>query len=228
MIKSADPWIRLTLSASFKNRIRLKTGCDNSLKSSNSWSYKIESQAYYYVLSTPRADWTWKTCRKILQNKLENCGVRDVVSEPIVNWFSDRKREVVVDGSMSNLCRLELGVPQGSILGPLPCIAYINDLSNFAACSPRLYRRYLPCFARQWLVPITTENQFRTRKFKTWFGSNELTMNIKKTAGKLIIQPTIKLRSFKFNISLCNEQIPLVNSYKYLGISYIWIINFVF
>ena len=42
-------------------------------------------------------------------------------------------------------------------------------------------------------------------------------MNIKKTAG-VLTQPTIKLKSFQFNISLCNEQIPLVKSYKYLGI----------
>ena len=34
----------------------------------------------------------------------------------------------------------------------------------------------------------------------------------------MLIQPTIKLKSFQFNISLCNEQMPLVDSYKYLGI----------
>ena len=42
-------------------------------------------------------------------------------------------------------------------------------------------------------------------------------MNIKKTAG-MLIPPTIKLKSFQFNIFLCNEQILLAVSYKYLGI----------
>ena len=41
-------------------------------------------------------------------------------------------------------------------------------------------------------------------------------MNIKTTAG-MLIQPTIKLKSFQF-FFLCNEQLPLVESYKYLGI----------
>ena len=54
-----------------------------------------------------------------LLNKLQNYGVRGVARELIANCLSDRKQYVIVDGSMSNLCRLEVGMPQGSILRPL-------------------------------------------------------------------------------------------------------------
>ena len=80
-----------------------------------------------------------------------------------------------------------------------------------------LCRWYLPCFSWQWRIQLEQKINLELIQLKTWFNSNKLTMNIKKTAG-VLTQPTIKLKSFQFNISLCNEQIPLVKSYKYLGI----------
>ena len=93
---------------------------------------------------------------------------------------------------------------------------YDNDLPNSTSCSARLYADDT-CFVLHDNDVSQLEQKINLELKKTWFDSNKLTLNIKKTAG-MLIQPTVKLKSFQFNISLCNEQIPLVESYKHLGI----------
>ena len=55
---------------------------------------------------------------KILLRELQNYGIRGVIGKLITNYLFDRKQYVIVNGNKSNLCRLEVGMPQGSILGP--------------------------------------------------------------------------------------------------------------
>lgn len=65
----------------------------------------------------------------LLINSLSNFGV----SGSLLTWFksylSDRKQRVVLDGESLALIPVTSGVPQGSILGPLPFIIFINSIS---------------------------------------------------------------------------------------------------
>ena len=65
-----------------------------------------------------------------LLRKLEYCGIRGVLLNWFLSYLSNRKQYVIIDDFKSELQQITCGVPQGSILGPLLFLLYINDLCN--------------------------------------------------------------------------------------------------
>ena len=71
--------------------------------------------------------------------KLEHYGVRGVALHLLKNYLTNRKQYKNTNETISSLKPISMGVPQGSILGPLFYIIYVNDLHYAVNCTPRLY-----------------------------------------------------------------------------------------
>ena len=74
-----------------------------------------------------------------LLHKLDHYGIRGTNPNWIHNFLTNRTQKVVVNGSSSESARVKSGVPQGTVLGPLPFLTYINDLPSTVWSQVRLF-----------------------------------------------------------------------------------------
>lgn len=152
--------------------------------------------------------------RGILVQKLEKYGIRG--NE--LNWFrsylTGRTQRTKVGNVLSEPLGVDLGVPQGSVLGVMLFLLYINDVK----CVLKFCKIML--FADDALIYISGKNVERLEQclnedlesINNWLEMNKMKLNVKKT----------KCMKFKvneqINIFINGEMIECVDSFKYLGV----------
>ena len=108
-----------------------------------------------------------------------------------IQWFSSyltgRTQSISVNGTISEPMSIQFGVPQGSVLGPLLFIMYINDLPLVKVCSVELYADDTPIFFPGKSVrEIESQLSSDLDSLISWFRSNFLILNVSKTKVMLI------------------------------------------
>ena len=76
---------------------------------------------------------------EILLSKLNLYGINGIAHKWFQSYLEDRTQMCSIDGPLSSSCSLSCGVPQGTILGPLLFLLYINHLKYLSNCELRMY-----------------------------------------------------------------------------------------
>jgi hypothetical protein len=76
---------------------------------------------------------------KKMLHKLDQYGIREPVHRWLTNFLTKRKTRVTLEGESSQQVTVDSGVPQGTVLGPIPFLCHINNLSDAVKSSVRLF-----------------------------------------------------------------------------------------
>ena len=112
-------------------------------------------------------------------NKLQYYGVSSGVSEWIENWLTDRRQRVVVDGESSEDIMVESGVPQGTVLGPILSLLYVNDTGEGIDSNIRLFVDECSLYRSINSNEDTGALQFDLQKPVDWATTWQMHFNIK-------------------------------------------------
>ena len=155
----------------------------------------------------------------ILVHKLSYYGIRGISNEWFKSYLNNRKQFVSIQGVNSNLATIECGVPQGSVLGPLLFLIYINDLHKAIKFSTTRH------FAddTNLLIKNNSLKQLKKylnhdlRKLDKWLKVNKISLNNSKTELIIFRHPNKKI-NYDLKIKLNGKRLYPSNVVKYLGI----------
>ena len=152
----------------------------------------------------------------ILLKKLYFLGIRGDLHQILESYLSDRFQRTKFNNIISNEIKVSMGVPQGSILGPLLFILYINDLCNVSDEAKFYF------FADDTAITVKAHNVVDLKhkinellpKVSNWFNCNRLSLNTSKSMFQVYSKSLIN----DFEINLNGSKIMRHKYVKYLGV----------
>ena len=155
---------------------------------------------------------------KILIDKLDHYGIRSNALLWMKSYLLNREQYICNGKNKSSIRSIKYGVPQGSILGPLLFIIYVNDIPEIS----RLAKFVMYADDANIIIYGSNMNEIQSKieqvisKLQVWVGQNGLKMNLKKTKYMLFANKNIKTNNIEIFIE--NTKIERVAHERFLGV----------
>ena len=199
---------------------RAKHSTEHAVLSLMDRIYKhLNSKEYVILLSLDLTKAFDVIRHDILLKKLDNAGLRG----PILTWFQSylnkRQHRTIVNGRRSNYLTSKVGVPQGSSLGPLLFLIYINDLKNV------IKEENINIFADDTTILLHDKNPHKLMTLANetlvnidkYFKANAVNINESKTQYLFICPKGMKI-DLTEKLEYRNSSLREANEIKFLGV----------
>ena len=159
---------------------------------------------------------------KILAKKAEKIGFDQRAVALVSDYLNERKQCTKANGVISSEKTLTCGVPQGSVLGPLLFLLYINDM-NF--CLDSLKCQHYADDTVIYLDHSPSDNTIERKinldleKISKWCLDNKLSLNTKKTKAMNFSTKALDNTWIKPTLTINNDIVEFAPTYKYLGMT---------
>ena len=187
----------------------------------NNWYLNIDKGMTNLIVLLDLAKAFDTVSHNILLKKHELYGLKGVTLDWFSSYLSDRQQQCVVEGCVCKPPLISCGVPQGSILGPLLFLIYINDLPGcLLHTKAHMYADDTTIYA----CSVSTAELYAKvnndlTRVRDWLLANKLSLNVTKTEY-MFLTTTFKLSNLgrDFPIKISNNHVKRVQTTKYLGI----------
>ena len=192
--------------------------CTNLIEWMNDWTINVNNKHYTRVAYIDFSRAFDSVCHSKLLYKLKALGINGLLLRTIKSFLHNRSQRVMINGTLSNSVALGSGVPQGSVLGPLLFLVYINDLSNIFPDS--IVSKYFADDAKIYTEVTSGDDidslQFSLDDLSEWAAKWQLSLSIKKCLILDVSRP--RNNDVFYNNTLHDSELPLLPSTKDLGV----------
>ena len=149
-----------------------------------------------------------------LCHKLSHYGIRNNTLNWIQNFLTNRTQQVIINGYSSSPSNVISGVPQGTVLGPLLFLCYINDLPGNVKSSVRLYADDVLLYRAIHSAADHDILQQDLHSLTQWAKTWQMTFNLSKCE---LLRITNKQNPSRYCYHMDGEEVRSVPNAKYLG-----------
>ena len=156
---------------------------------------------------------------QILLKKLENYGIRGLANNWFKSYLTNRQQYVSINGFNSSSKIMHYGVPQGSVLGPLLFLIYINDLhKSIKFCTTHHFADDTNLlYVGKSLKKIQKYVNFDLKFLCNWLKANKISLNASKTE-LIIFRDPRKKSLHELKIKMDGQKLIPSKYVKYLGV----------
>ena len=181
-----------------------------------SWFDKIGNKKYSTLLFLDIKAFDSVSHKKLIKI-LEHYGICGVANDLINSYLEKRKQFVSIANFNSSYLVIEYGVPQGSILGPLLFLIYINDLPSCLQSLPRFFADDTALFITgKTLKDIQFQANLELPNVLQWMNANSLILNAAKSEA-LVVSPYVRKSEPPVTFEIGKDFFQSSISAKYLG-----------